>query len=57
MRGLNEIHATDRKEVVLAYEKAVKSGERTLIENIRWAHPDLTKQFDRVDKELATVSA
>ena len=56
MNGLQEIHTNDRKEVVIAYERATKKGDATLAANIRWAHPDLAKRFDQVDKDQ-TVNA
>ena len=56
MNGLNRIHANDQIEVVIAYERATKKGDATLAANIRWAHPDLAKRFDQVDKDQ-TVNA
>ena len=56
MNGLSTIHAANVQEIVKAYRSAVEKGEAKHADNIRWAHPDLAKKFDEVDK-LNTVGA
>lgn len=57
MNGLNEIHANDRRAIVLAYRNAILKRDAKLTDNIRWAHPDLKGAFDATDAELSAVSA
>lgn len=40
------------KAVIEEYRKAKVSDHITLAQNIRSANPDLTKEFDKVDKAL-----
>ena len=40
------------KAVIEEYRKAKVSDHITLAQNIRGANPDLTKEFDKVDKSL-----
>ena len=40
------------KDVIEEYRKAKVSDHITLAQNTRGANPDLTKQFDKVDKTL-----
>ena len=40
------------KAVIEEYRKAKVSDHATLAQNIRYANPDLTKEFDKVDKAL-----
>jgi hypothetical protein len=40
------------KAVIEAYRKAKVSDHATLAQNIRYANPDLAKEFDKVDKAL-----
>ena len=40
------------KAVIEEYRKAKVSDHATLAQNIRYANPDLTKEFDKVDKSL-----
>ena len=40
------------KAVIEEYRKAKVSDHITLAQNIRHANPDLTKEFDKVDKAL-----
>ena len=40
------------KAVIEEYRKAKVVGHTTLAQGIRGANPDLTKEFDKVDKAL-----
>lgn len=40
------------KAVIEEYRKAKVSDHATLAQNIRYANPDLAKEFDKVDKAL-----
>lgn len=40
------------KAVIEEYRKAKAAGHATLAEGIRYANPDLAKEFDKVDKAL-----
>jgi len=40
------------KAVIEEYRKAKAVGHTTLAQGIRGANPDLTKEFDKVDKAL-----
>ena len=40
------------KAVIEEYRKAKVAGHTPLAQNIRYANPDLTKEFDKVDKSL-----
>lgn len=40
------------KAVIEEYRKAKVGGHTTLAQGIRGANPDLTKEFDKVDKAL-----
>ena len=40
------------KAVIEEYRKAKAVGHTTLAQGIRGANPDLTKEFDKVDKSL-----
>jgi hypothetical protein len=55
MNGLNEIHASNVKEVLAAYAKAIHAGDKALVKNLRTAHPDLSTRFDLVNAEQQTA--
>ena len=40
------------KAVIEEYRKAKVVGHTTLAQDIRLANPDLTKEFDKIDKAL-----
>ena len=47
MRGLSEMGAADRKEILRSYQ--VNLGTKTA-DNIRYAHSDMASEFDKIDQ-------
>ena len=49
MRGLSEMGAADREEILKVYKK--NNGTK-LADNIRYAHPDMASSFNTIDKSV-----
>lgn len=52
MRGTYQNFALQSEEVKIHYKRAKEKGDDTHADAIRHAHPDLTKQFDAIDREI-----
>ena len=53
MRGLNEMYADDRKEILRAYVKAVRANDTGLVTGLREVHTDMRENFNNIDREQA----